>query len=176
MRFIQQCEELQSIHERAHRDILHVRAALESEVGARLREQQRVILSVLRKINGREVPRSLDHAFHTGCGAWAVALRDGFEVTAIQEGRVLIRALCLPESSQRAATYSLPLAALTRSDREVAARIRGAVRKQKTEAKAYRQWEAAREAKGLARELRSDERRIELLRDQHNALLREASA
>lgn len=174
MGFIQRCLELQSLHERARRDILHVEDALEKEVGARLRAQQQVILSVLRKSNGRPVPRESDHTFLTGCGTWAVALREGFEVVAIKEDRVLVRALCLPESMQRPATYTLPLASLTRSDREVAARIRTALRKQKIEAKAYRQWEAGREAKNVARELRAAERRVETLRAHHETLAKEA--
>ena len=140
-------DELRRRRDAAVGELAHAQAAVEREVGDRLRRQQEVALSVLQKVNGLPVSRAAEDGFVQGCAGWAVQLAGGFEVDRLTSSRVFLRSLITTEVQQKAVVLSVPVEVLSYSDRTWAKLLRRSAWREKLADRPRRGREAAREAR-----------------------------
>lgn len=157
-------DELRRAHEQAFSAYAHAQAELETYAGARLRAHQQVILSVLRKVNGRGPEDEGEIPYHTGAGTWASEMAKGFEVVRLDDRYVIVRSIVTPAIQQKTVTYKLPKEWLTWSDRAMAKHVRKDVRRLKEGERAHRAWKASRKVMKLQQEAKAKEKALAELR------------
>lgn len=163
-------ETLTREYHEAYRNWRYAQHAMDEKVGNRLRAHQHVALSVMAKANGRCAPSKDEAVFHRGNGAWAWALRSGFEVIAVDSEKITVRAIVKPGDNVTPATYGLPVALLTMSDRQFASELRASIAESKERRRAHEAFFQRRAAAKRERAIASKRRELEELVATHTAL------